>query len=260
MSFKTNYICSICNKSYIRKTYWEQHFQICKIRIQSQREASIQLEESSIMPTQKEIFYMIHSLTLKCDKLEKEVKSLKNAQTTNLRNMKKSVDIPTWLKIQYNPQQNFEDWVNEFETIETPVVSNFMSDTVDIKEIKLANILKLFKELIESQLVLDNKTTYPIACVSINKNTFYIYHDEEWVEASNTNLCIFFKRMNRIILNQCIQYNTQNKHKMKTDDKIVFKYNKFLAVMMDISFQEADIHKLAMPLFQYLKTEFTDVN
>ena len=71
-----SYTCNCCNKKYTKKSSYQNHAVLCEFLHSSKREKSIDDEESSDLPSYRNLVKLVGMLAVKNSKLEEKVESL----------------------------------------------------------------------------------------------------------------------------------------------------------------------------------------
>jgi len=154
-----SYQCQICNKIYREKFNYDRHITCCEFFHRSRREMNHEMDiEDDVLPSKKEMYFLMQEMGLKLLKLEVEVKKLKQVQN-------KKMDVLEWLnKQQKQPEVTLNDWIinSVFPEIQ------YVLDTVYNED-----LLRGYKALF--QRVTDNQTDLPIRAFDNKSNQLYIY-------------------------------------------------------------------------------------
>jgi hypothetical protein len=124
--------------------------------------------EDDVLPSKKEMYFLMQEMGLKLLKLEVEVKKLKQVQN-------KKMDVLEWLnKQQKQPEVTLNDWIinSVFPEIQ------YVLDTVYNED-----LLRGYKALF--QRVTDNQTDLPIRAFDNKSNQLYIYEKVRTIDIAN---------------------------------------------------------------------------
>ena len=143
--------CPYCNRKYKLQHFYDEHIIECKLYYQ----------EPDYTPSQKELFIMMKKMSLKINKLEKEVEYFKNSSKRNIRkNILQVLGEP-----QYLSNHLFIEWTNTFQVNQ---------EHIDI--VTENGVLAGFKKCIEFNIANyeTNKSNIIPICSFIQK-TGYLY-------------------------------------------------------------------------------------
>ena len=93
--------CPYCNRKYKLQHFYDEHINECKLYYQ----------DTDYIPSQKELFTIVKKMSLKINKLEKEVEYFKNSSKRNIR---KNI-LQVLREPQYLSNHLFIDWTNTFQ-------------------------------------------------------------------------------------------------------------------------------------------------
>ncbi len=169
--------CKYCYKHWKLKTDYNKHITCCEFFYYFRRNPDRQMDEHGVqVPTQIELFKLVQSLAQKCDKLEREVKTMRAALS-----MKQRKQITEWINHpSQTPSATFEDWWHEIKVDRDQLQRVFTYDlTEGMKECILKQIDKC-------------KMRLPIRAFTEKHGVFYIYtHDPEethWRAITSTDM------------------------------------------------------------------------
>jgi hypothetical protein len=150
--------CPYCNRNYKLQHYYEIHIMECKLYY----------ENNEYIPNQKELFIMMKKMSLKINKLEKELDYYKN---NSKRNIRKNI-LQVLREPQYNSNYTFIDWINTFQI------------NVEHINIVLENgVLEGFKNCIEFNI--NNYQSEIIPICSFIQKTGYLYVFDKIISEDN---------------------------------------------------------------------------
>ncbi len=170
--------CRYCCKYWKLKKEFDNHLNCCIFFHQYRTDPNREMNDFGVkIPTQKELFALVYQLSIKCDRLEKEVKQLKSSISTKHRRLVMDlIHQPSQL-----PTQRFDEWWRSIIVTDTHLQKVFAYDLVEG-----------MKTAIESHLKTEGKI--PIRAFIEKPTVFYIYtmNDEkdelEWRIMHNTDL------------------------------------------------------------------------
>ena len=156
--------CPYCNRNYKLQHFYDEHIIECKLYY----------ENNEYIPSQKELFIMMKKMSLKINKLEKEVEYFKNSSKRNIRkNILQVLGEP-----QYSSNHLFIDWTNTFQV---------NTDHIDI--VTEHGVLVGFKKCIEFNIDRYKSNIIPI-CSFVQKTGYLyvfdkIFSEENGIETQN---------------------------------------------------------------------------
>jgi hypothetical protein len=183
----SDYYCKYCIKHWKHKQEYEKHLACCEFFYNFRRNPRNEMDDyGNKLPTQKELFRFVQELSMKCERLEKEVTRLK--QNANMRQKKIIVEclnhssaIPKW---------TFCEWWKSIH-LSIPFVMNekdASSMAEHWSEISNPYLFRVFNmgltegiKCILGQFIgvaRESRQILPIRCFTQKINTFYIYCGE----------------------------------------------------------------------------------
>lgn len=205
--------CNYCNKSYIRKSAFNNHLAKCKFNkfcrttnINEDEDENISLE--SMSTSNDSLFKMLIMLHNKYEKLEKDYDLLKN----HVYNTKKKIDIIAYLNENYKPKDNFDflKFTTNITITNNELELIFKHDYIDgILNIIINSIETLSKE----------HNILPLKAFNHKEYILYIYdnNSESWKIMINDDLINFIKYFNKKILNLFLTWKLEAEKKMDYD-------------------------------------------
>ena len=222
---ENKFICAFCNKTYIRKSAYNNHLITCKLcRFSSNCNKTESLPVSSPMPvsidalkkdmTMSNLFAMVIMLYNKYEKLESEYTELKKYVAIT----KNKINILDYLN------ENFKcDYMNM--TSGGNNITKFMDELVITQE-QLDKIFKydyvdgIFNIICEYITKLNVKNILiPIKCFNTKENVLYIFDGQLWLIMDDVYLRKFIKSFDKKILTMFVEWK---KSAEKTIDTEIF--------------------------------------
>lgn len=238
--------CSFCDKKYTRKSSHDRHIIVCKILQQSKREKICDLEESTNLPTYKQLYNIVQELGLKYSILETKMEEVQKW----VDKKKKKLNVIQWLNTNSIPSHSYEEWIS--------------SIVINKKEIEILledSLVKTFTTVLQNNL--DTFTTNnPIACFSEKANMLYIYEkDKEWIHFESPQFVILIKKIHSKIFSALFEWKNQNKEKIQNEDKWADLYTKTLSKLTSMNFtHDSNVTcKIRTGLYNYLKSDLKRV-
>ena len=206
------YQCKYCNKIYIRKYAYNNHFEKCKFYksrcsiIKEDNDKFLNnINKTNINLSNSIIYKMLIDLTNKYDKLQKDYDELKKFVETN----KKKVDIITYLNNNFNfDNYDFNDFIKSINITSEDLELIFKKDYLD-------GIVSIILNKIN---ILENNV--PLKAFSTKENILYIYLNslKSWIQMSNEELQKIIKYFSKNILNEFSKWESETRKTMRPDD------------------------------------------
>jgi hypothetical protein len=177
-----------CNRDYKIFENFQRHHLCCEFFHKTRKERCLQKEEFETLPSQRDLFRIVQDLVIRCNHLEKEVHSLKDAA-----NRKKRKEVVEYLNQIVAPEMTFKEWsANQpiefhhlqcvFEYNLTEGIKLCIDDYMKNDPLGIPNVEKKSQELLKYAHI-------PISAFEQNPNVFYIY------DSSGSNASPLWKRM-----------------------------------------------------------------
>jgi hypothetical protein len=180
-------LCTFCHTQWKYKKDYDKHLACCEYFYQLRRNPQREMDDyGNKLPSQKELFRFVQELSLKCERLEREVSRLK--ATVSVRQKKIITDCLN--HSEEMPSNTFYEWWKNI-TLHIPVIPSSY-DAASIKEhwSQISNpfLFRVFQQgLVEGiKYVLDcyvraekSLRLLPIRCFSQKPNVFYIYCEKD---------------------------------------------------------------------------------
>ena len=227
----TKYTCPCCFKEYKLKCYYDRHILACSLLSKSANERAAEDELLQDLPTQKQLYELLLIYIKKTDKLENEVKFLKNS----IKSPEKKIDIIDWLNNNYSDIDNFDYSIitiskSQFEFLHENSYFNTISSILTNNFNKNNNL--------------------PIKAFNLKDNTLFIKNDK-WVIMTNKDFENIILDISKKLMNHFVHWQTINKNKLQ-DEKFCDLYTRVLQKIIgneSICFNA----KLKKILFNHLK-------
>lgn len=199
--------CNYCHRHWKLKKDYDKHISCCIYFYNLRRNPRQEMDENGVkIPTHKELFRFVQELSLKCERLEKEVVRLKANMNTKQKKM-----ITDWLnQEQHIPKFTFEEWSKTMDIGEHALQIVFKRDLTE-------GIKYVIRELLDK-----NKTNHakPIRSFTQKLGFIYIYSKGEWSSSpteeakwkimSNEELDNFIIMISQMFLRSFIMWQRTN--------------------------------------------------
>jgi len=215
---ETKFTCHFCGKGYTRKNSHNKHLLLCEIINKSKREIKCDEEESTDIPTMKQLYQVIQELAFKYNQLEEKMDELQKAIPIKKKK----------LHIIETPTQTFQKWPHYFtigpEDIELLLNEGFQ-----------AAVLNIFKK---------NLKTEPPVYYDKETRGFYKYiktedkNMEEWTKMGNQDFVPLLQIIHSRILRELTNWRETNKVQLRNNAKLDENYNRCLIKFMGQHFTQ----------------------
>lgn len=246
----TEYICSICNRKCIHKSFYDEHVLMCEFWYKPKKEINKDIDQfDEKTPTQKEMYQLLKHMMVRIDKLEKENKQLKQIQ-------KQKLQILEWLN---NTPQNtlnitFKFWL---KTEVIPIVHNYLEDVFT------NDLITGMKNVFEKTTI--NTNTIPIRCFTNKPNIIYINQiatpndPPKWKQISPEEMNVYLSAVSHQFLVEfnnrwCVEYAEQIENNEEYKQKYHVYYSKILGKDDDVRNK-----RLREYLFKMLKQDIKTI-
>jgi hypothetical protein len=237
--------CDFCLKKYTRKTSLDRHSVVCEILQKTQRERRCEEEESSDIPTMKQLYMIVQELAKKNTVLERKIEEL-NKWVDRKKN---KINLIEWLNDNIIPKVNLREW---FDPIE-------ISDD-DIMILMNDNVAAIFIHLLKKNA---EKGQNPIICFNHKTSNLYVYKnsDEKWQKLSINELSYWLREIHHKILITFEKWYNKNIDKINKSDSQQIAYNKALMAIMKADLNEtcSVLQRIKRELFNLLKIDIKGI-
>ena len=202
--------CQYCEKEYSYKKNLLSHETVCKfMRTQTQHRNLLLDRADDSIPTNRELYELLKTQSLRIDHLETENRLLKKQQ-------KRKLNMLTWLnETRQTPQHTYSEWLKQLLL----TVPTFLP--IAFKETLFAAISQLIKEI-------DTTTLLPICAYDNKTSQFYIYSSESegWTLFTITEVeCMLKKISDRFYIDFVEVWYKGNQSRLMNNDKL---YDEFI--------------------------------
>lgn len=234
--------CKYCHKSWKHTKDYEKHLACCEYFYQVRRKPQTEMDDYGCkLPTQKELFRFVQELSLKCERLEREVARLKT--TVSVR--QKKVIVECLNQCQNTPSYTFCDWWKTI-TLQIPVSLNTKEENEMRSHwsvISNAFLYRVFNmglvegikyvlgKFIESER--QTRKVLPVRCFTQKPNMFYIYCGttiedlssktnvtaHAWKPMSNADLERMVDYMSQLLVREFLLWQRQNIGEIEKDER-----------------------------------------
>jgi hypothetical protein len=242
--------CQCCGKEYTRKTSHARHIILCEIfhknNSQSAREKKCEEEETSNIPSTRQLYSIIQELAFKYQIMEQKMNDMQKW----VEKKKKKINVIQWLNANCEPAINIQNWIQTIQVTEE-----------HIETLIEHNMTKTISAIINKKLSIVQDSTYihPLYCLTQKANLFYCYNSEEekWQQFSTDDFIIMLKKIHRKILTALCEWHDKNIDRINSNDKMQILYNKTMIKLMSANFtQDSQIlSKIRGELYQRLKID-----
>lgn len=239
--------CKYCHHSWKHKKDYEKHLACCEYFYQFRRKPQTEMDDYGCkLPTQKELFRFVQELSLKCERLEREVVRLKT--TVSVRQKKVIVECLNHSTTM--PSNTFFDWWKRI-TLHIPVSLNSKEETEMSSHWSIISNPFLYRVfnmgLVEGVKYLlgkfiegerQTRRMLPVRCFTQKPNMFYIYCGAEgdgdvaksvlqkhtdnpqlWKTMSNADLEKMVDYISQLFVREFLLWQKQNTLEIANDER-----------------------------------------
>jgi len=245
--------CKYCGKEYTRKTAHSRHVILCEIfyknNTQTRREKDCEEEESTSIPSTKQLYNIIQELAMRYQTMEQKMNDMQKW----VEKKKRKLNVIQWLNTTQEPNINIQNWIQSIQVNE---------DHVEI--LIEHNMAKTISAILNKKLVAAQDKTYihPLYTVTQKANLFYCYvsEEEKWKHFSTEDFITMLKKIHGKILTALCDWRDKNIDRINQSDKMQILYNKTMIKLMSANFtQESQIlSKIKGEIYNYLKADLTN--
>ena len=171
------YQCSLCDKHFTRKIYYERHEASCLIKKRNQ------VDEYSLSP--KQMYILINELINKVNYLENEMLEMKSW----VKKKQRKCNIIDWLNENCKPEQDFNDWKENIIITNKHLEMIYKYDFVDGMYFILQDLFPI-----------ENEDSFPIKGFEQKKNLLFIYTKDSWKSMTNEDFESFINKIHHNII------------------------------------------------------------
>jgi hypothetical protein len=253
--------CHCCGKTYTRKTSYIKHVILCEVLHQTKREKKCEEEESTDIPSTKQLYNIIQELAIKYQNMEQKMNEMQKWVETK----KRKLNVIQWLNINIEPSTSIQNWIQSIqvneEHIEILIEENMFQTISAILRGRLKEDKKSSQTTSSASLSKPQET--PIYCLTQKANLFYCYNDEtnKWSHFTTEEIIIMLKRLHQKLVKALCEWHDNNISRINSSDKMQILYNQSMIKLMSVNFtQDSQIlSKIKNDLYQQLKTDMKNV-
>ena len=252
------YSCEYCNKSYTRKNAATKHFILCELLHNSvrrhqtpqtqqkfKREQQCIEEESTDIPSQSQMYYMLQELAYKYTLMETKMDEMQKWTAKT----KQKLNVIHWLNANIRPSITYDVWVSNLRVQE----SDIMEENVTCS---ITNILHRHICPPSSETGIE-----PIYCFNQKQNTLYIYTKQqdqnEWQLFTSNQISLLLHKIHAQMLGKLREWYNKNKQSIVNDDSMGVVYSKTVSKIMSVNFNQDStaLNKIKTALYNHLKVD-----
>jgi len=231
------YNCACCGRYYNRKSSLEKHVLCCEILSKTDRERQLNIQEIGDTPNITKLYQIIQELVFKQAKQEKEIDKLKSF----VNKTKKQLNIIDWLNENCSKNMTFNSFIKNIKIDRRHLDYIFKYDFID-------GIMYIFQE------ILPLSDDLPIRCFDQKPGTFFIVKNDNWVVMTGLEFEEMLNIINRMIIKEFGQWQTDHNEKILKDDKFNDIYNEnIIKVLGTKKPQSITFNRIKNKLYGYLK-------
>jgi hypothetical protein len=219
--------CQYCHNHWKYKKEYEKHLACCAYFYHLRRNPKTEMDDYGCpLPTQKEMFRFIQELSLKCDRLEKEVGRLKN--TVGVRQKKVIADCLN--RPEQTPPDDFAGWWRKL-TLQLQVEATQTEGAEMDAHWSLLNNVFLFR-VFKQDLVDGIKTVLtkfmeiesvngklPVRCFIQKPGVFYIYSGGTWKHMTNADFETMIDYISQLFVREFLAWQRENTDAIDEDER-----------------------------------------
>jgi len=232
--------CEYCSKHYTRKSSFTRHVIVCEILHQTKREKQCAAEESTDIPTTRQLYSIIQELAMKCQAMDERMTSMQ----AWIHKKKQKWNACQWLNANQQPNTTIEEWYKH----EVQVLSDDNEQLIE----------QTFCQTIQTILRrhLHDTINNPIYAFSQKSGILYCFSNE-WAQMEPHEFLLLLKHVHAKMVKALCEWHTTNIEKINQSEKMQLLYNKTLLKLMSVSFQQETplTHKIKQELFHYIKKD-----
>jgi len=231
------FACPYCSRLFQMKKNWNQHTPLCEIMFHKKNQKADDFDESlQKMPTMKEMFQLMQTMAVKCNRLEKDLTLLR--QTMKVRTNKSILHCLPLTKP--NVTLLFSDWSHDW-TVKTS----------DLETIFHNQLLHGFQKLMEREIKL---CAFPPLCAFRHKpNSLFVYDIKQdkksWKLLESEALHSLVKHLEKQFLKKFIQWSAENREMLSSTEEM---RNREVQYMTKMICTESKIEKMTTELKKWL--------
>ena len=245
------YCCSVCKKSYTRKSSLDKHRILCDFKSKSKQEHEVDEEELGDTPTHEQLVKIVQELTFKYVKLEEKMEHLQKW----VNQKKQKIKVIDWLNEHIVSTIGFKEWTNVIQVLPDHAISLFEN-----------SIFQTFQLIIEYNLSENADFVYPIKCFSQKTNIFYVCEKTlenkcVWEQVSTDVVLVFLRKIQNKIIGELTKWKLANKAQIDGNDKMSDQFNKAVIKLMSVNLTTQDVgaSRLRNSLYTFLKTDLKNL-
>ena len=243
----TSYVCSYCNKSYKRKSAFNNHqlncelIRVCNsIKTKDEEDQEFNIKFNGNI---NDLYKLLINLNNKFEKLETDYNELKN-----FANVKKNkIDIIQYLNKNFDYSDfDFYQFINSIEISTKELLIVFEKDYVE-------GIFQIIVDYIER---INHDTNIPIKAFSNKEGVLYIYltsEDNKWLVLDEDKIKFIMKYFNKKLLPLFMNWKEINQKQMDPDNFTLI-YVKNMKRVLATNFEKKNKNAMLQnKLYKYLK-------
>lgn len=236
-----SYTCNCCNKKYTKKSSYQNHAVLCEFLHSSKREKSIDDEESSDLPSYRNLVKLVGMLAVKNSKLEEKVETLQKYAEKS----KRKINIIEWLNVNVKPTLTFAQFLESIVLSESHI--NCLNEH---------NMIKTLTTIFEEYFIKEN--CLPVYAFNEKVNTFYSFNHEtnSWSEMEKDAVVSLLYYVDRLVQREITKWSQKYHEKIKYNDKWAQTFAKLVGKANALSYRDdATLSRLKGILFNQIKCE-----
>lgn len=191
--------CNMCTRQFQRKHAYDAHILTCP-----------KLYSGDHMPTQAQLYSMVLELHKKCEKMQNEIRSLKNMELQE----KKKMDLPEWLMKNYTCSHTWE-FVQEN-------MNKYMHNSIDLlRNHQLVHVMMSIIENVEGNL--------PCVMFTHQKQNIYLCHESgRWCTYNFSKIRDLYNSIHKELIIQVNNWATSKGDAIYSDEHNACIYHEMI--------------------------------
>lgn len=191
--------CNMCTRQFQRKHAYDSHVLTCP-----------KLYDGECIPTQTQLYSMVLELHKKCEKMQNEIRCLKNMELQE----KKKINLNTWLIENYSCTLTWES-IREN-------MSKYMNNITDL--LRTNTLQHVMLNIIEN-----TEGNLPCVMFSHKKQHIYVYHDSgRWCEYNFSTIRDLYNSIHKELINQLNNWATSKGNALYSDEHNSCMYHEMI--------------------------------
>jgi len=237
--------CGYCRKSFTRKNFYNKHVVLCESLHKSKYKSNCDAEEKLSLPSQMDLYKIVLDLTEKYDKLNNEMKTLRNY----VERTKKKINILEWLNENYKNIDLFDNWIKTIKISDSQLENTFKFGYIDGVYL-----------ILQHNFPLNNVEKHPIKSFDQKRNIFFSNTAEGWIMMEETNVMNIIRNINCKLMIKFSEWKKEHEEQIENNDRFYDKYVDYMKIILGGNLtKEQSYKKIKHKLYDYLKCDLKNI-